>query len=127
MLLNRKSKDVQISIPIDTARLLCERAEERWHTRANVVQGDRRKTIQVFPVGMARMGVGHSPIGTIALLMGSPLPSQATITCIDWDPDHGGSEDGIRQAINSLVGWPIANPSGRVGGHLRPGSLPAVS
>jgi len=125
MLLNRKSKDVHISIPIDTARLLCERAEERWHTRANVVQGDRRKTIQVFPPGMARMGVGHAPIGSFVLVMGSPLPSQAMIAHIEWDVDHRGSEDAIRQAINSLVGWPIANPTVR--GHGRAGMLPAVS
>lgn len=125
MLLNRKSKDVHISIPIDTGRLLCERAEERWHTRANVVQGDRRKTIQVFPPGMARMGVGHSPIGSFVLVMSSPLPSQATISRIEWDPDHNGTEDSIRQAINSLVGWPIANPT--ITSYGRPGMLPAVS
>lgn len=109
MLLTKKAQDVHISIPIETAQLLCERAEERWHTHSGVVQGERRRVVQVFPARQARMGIGGSPIGSFTLLWGSPLPSQATIARIEWDPDHGGSEDGIRQAISSLVGWPIAS------------------
>ena len=124
MLLARKSKDIHITIPIDTARLLCERAEERWHTHSGVVQGDRRKTVQVFPQRQARLGIGGNPIGGFTLLWGAPQPSQATISRIEWDSEHGGSEDTIRQAINSLVGWPIANaPTSHYGSM----ALPAVS
>jgi hypothetical protein len=110
-MLAKNSKAVQIAIPIDTARLLCERAEERWHTHSGVVQGDRRKTVQVFAQRQTRMGMGGYPIGNFTMLWGAPLPSQATISQIEWNLDQGGSEEAIRYAINSLVGWPIANPS----------------
>src|SRR5947209_5611125 len=102
MMLAKNSKAVQIAIPIDTARLLCERAEERWHTHSGVVQGDRRKTVQVFPQRQTRMGMGGTPIGNFTMLWGAPLPSQATISQIEWNLDHGGSEEAIRYAINSL-------------------------
>jgi hypothetical protein len=104
-------------IPIETAHLLCERADERWHSRTGFVPGQRLSVVQVWPARSARMGVGVVPIGSFTILWGSPLPSQALIVRLEWDADHGGTEMAIRQAINSLVGWPIANetapPRGR--------------
>jgi hypothetical protein len=113
VLVINKSRDVRIAIPIDTARLLCQRAEERWHSRVSVVDGGRRTVVQVWPPRNTRMGVGFTPLGSFTVQWGAPLPSQASITHIEWDQEHGGSEEAIRQAINSLVGWPIANDSGR--------------
>lgn len=113
MLEIRKGTDVKIVIPIETARLLCERAEERWHQRAGVVGGASRTTIQVWPPRNALMGVGIAAIGSFTILWGAPRPSQAMITRLEWDDHHGGTEEAIRSAINGLVGWPIANDSAR--------------
>jgi hypothetical protein len=113
VLVLKQSRDVRISIPTETARLLCERAEERWHNRVSVVDGGRRSVVQVWPPRSTRMGIGVTPIGSFTVQWGTPLPSQASIVNIEWDQPHGGSEEAIRQAINSLVGWPIANASAR--------------
>ncbi len=113
MLEIRKGTDVRIVIPVATARLLCERAEERWHQRAGVVVGASRTTIQVWPPRNAMMGMGIAPIGSFTMVWGAPRPEQATITRIEWDDHHGGNESAIRGAINTLAGWPIANDSTR--------------
>jgi hypothetical protein len=113
----KRSRELKIVIPVETAHLLCERADERWHSRTGFVQGQRRSVIQVWPARSTRMGVGVVPIGSFTIQWGAPLPSQASIVQLEWDVDHDGSEIAIRQAINSLVGWPIANdnapPRGR--------------
>lgn len=113
MQLMNMSRDVRIPIPIETARLLCERAEERWHTRVVPIDHGKASVVQVWPPRSARMGVGVVPIGSFTVQWGSPLPSQATIVRIEWDHQHNWTEEAIRQAINSLVGWPIANAAGR--------------
>ena len=111
MLVIQRGTDVRIAIPIDTARLLCERAEERWHQRAGVIGGASRTTIQVWPPRNGMLGAGIAAIGSFTIVWGAPQPSQATINRIEWDEQHGGSEEAIRASINTLVGWPIANDS----------------
>jgi hypothetical protein len=96
-------------LPIDTARLLCERAEERWHTRSGVVTGEARTVVQVWPPQRTRLGLESVAMGAFVVAWGRPAPSEATIDQIEWDPNHGGSESAVRDAINALVGWPVAN------------------
>ena len=110
MLSLKKSRELRITLPVETGRLLCERAEERWHGRAGNEKGNRT-VVQVWPLRSSRMGIGVVPIGSFTVDFGAPMPSQASITRLEWDPEHGGSEEAVRQAINSLVGWPIANES----------------
>jgi hypothetical protein len=123
VLVVRKSCDVKIVVPVETARLLCARADERWHQRSNLGDNPFRTTIQVWPPRHGT-GIGIGSIGSFTISWGAPQPSQATIVKLEWDEEHGGTEDAIRLAVNSLVGWPIANDSARTRVAGRAASVP---
>lgn len=95
-----RSCPADIIVPTSTARLLRERAAERWGPSA---RSGGRDWVLVWSgkTGDAR------PIGAFAVEWGAPVGCESTINRLVWDGRRACADD-VRRAINLLAGWPVA-------------------
>jgi hypothetical protein len=101
-------RSVSYVMPAETARLIAERAGEMWGSRATEGSDRRNTTVVVWQGRRGLLGGGAVATGSFSITWNFPVRNQASITRIDWDPTHGGTEESVRRAINDLAGWPIA-------------------
>src|SRR5439155_31433 len=81
---------------------------EMWGTHASEGNDRRNTTIIVWQGRRGLGGSGAVPTGSFSIAWHRPVNDQASITRLEWDPTHGGTEESVRRAINHLAGWPVA-------------------
>jgi hypothetical protein len=99
---------VSFVVPANTARMIASRAWEMWGQNSTDRAEKRDTTIVIWQGRRGLVGQASAPTGSFSITWDRPVVDQASITRIEWDPSSGGSEDVVRQAINSLAGWPVA-------------------
>jgi hypothetical protein len=106
-------RSVSYVVPADTARMIADRAWEMWGTHAGEANDRRNTTIVVWQGRRGLVGSGAVPTGSFSIAWNQPVVDQASITRLEWDPVHGGTEESVRRAINHLAGWPVARDLAR--------------
>jgi hypothetical protein len=102
-----QSREVSIVVPAAAASTMWERAR-KWDVESGG-RFDAHSAAILLWSGPIRAGARWPVlVGTIFVAWRTPSEEQATIYAIAWDPENGGSEAEMWQAVSLLSGQLVA-------------------
>jgi len=97
------SREVDIILPASVASAIWERAR-KWDVESGG-RFDAHSSAILLWSGPIQAGASWPVlVGSIFVHWRTPTEDEVTIYAIAWDPESGGSEDEMRQAVNLLAG-----------------------
>ena len=102
-----QSREVSIVLPAGVASAMWERAR-KWDVEAGGRFDPHSSAILLWS-GPIRAGASWPVlVGSIFVHWRTPGDGQATIYALAWNPENGGREDELREAVNLLAGQLVA-------------------
>jgi hypothetical protein len=98
-----QSRELSITLPATVASAMWERAR-KWDVEAGG-RFDAHSSAILLWSGPIQAGTRWPVlVGSTFVQWRTPTDDQATICAVAWDPDSGGSEEEMLQAVNLLAG-----------------------
>jgi hypothetical protein len=104
-----QGRDVSFYLSNDQARKIMERAMQEWGADVDDQSTGHRAVVRLFMGGRGQGSQRRRPVGAFQIRWRHPTHDQATIDRLEWDPTLGGSDEEVRQVIDSLAGWRLAH------------------
>jgi hypothetical protein len=102
-----QSRDVSVVLPASVASAMWERAR-KWDVEAGGRFDAHSSAILLWSGPIQAGAVWPVLVGSLFVQWRTPSDDQATIHALAWDPESGGSEEEMRQAVNLLAGQLVA-------------------
>lgn len=102
-----QSRDVEIVLPMSVAHAMWERAR-KWDVAAGGRFDAHSSSILLWSGPVQPDGKWPFLVGSFFIRWRAPRDGEATIYALAWDPEKGGSQAEMRQAITLLSGQLVA-------------------